>query len=56
MWRPSLFFPVPADQAKTGGHLTLRELEFESLENSDPIDLTSNTMGKIISEESGPSM
>lgn len=35
MGRLSLLFPVPAEQTKTEGCLTLRELEFESLDNSD---------------------
>ena len=40
MGRLSLLFPVPAEQEKTQEYLTLRELEFENLEDPDPVEST----------------
>lgn len=40
--RLCLLFPVPAEQAKTEEYLTLRELEFENLENPDPVESESD--------------
>lgn len=53
MRRLSLLFPVSAEQAKTEEYLTLRELEFENLENPDSAESASNDM-KILSSELPP--
>ena len=60
MGRLSLLFPVPAEKVKTAGCLTLRELEFENLENQDPegsaldVKIPDNHMRRLSSELFAP--
>ena len=50
MGRLSLLFPVPLEQAKTEEFLTLRELEFENLENQGSVEYTSDSVRVMGSE------